>query len=128
MHEKITIIAEPDAIVRLGFNQEFKEGRTLKYIIKNLSSIFLIMDEDDFTKDWDNSESPLRRFFDAYDIPRPKAISGLLQIYKNPGLCYKLNPFAIWFLNKPVKDLNNFRDLLGVWAINTSELTDDYFY
>lgn len=128
MHERITIIAEPDAIVRLDFNREFREGKTLKFIIKNLSSIFLIMDEESFKKDWDNSESSLRRFFDAYDIPRPKAISGLLQIYKNPGLCYKLNPFAIWFFNKSKKDLDNFRNYLGVWAINTSELTDDYFY
>ena len=128
MHEKITIIAEPDALVRLGFNQEFKEGKTLKYIVKNLSTIFLIMKEEDFTKDWEDSESSLRRFFDAYDIPRPKAFSELIQIYKKPGLCCQLNPFAIWFFNKSEKDLENFRNMLGVWAINTSDLTDDYFY
>ena len=126
-HEKIRIIAEPASLVRLGLNQEFKEGRTLKQILKNHSEIFLIMDIEDFSVQWEDSESTLRKFFDAFDIPKPHAVTGLSQVYNNPSLCHQLDPFAIWFFNKPDKDLNNFRNLLGVWAINTSELTDDYF-
>ena len=127
MHKKIHIIAELAAILHLSSNNEFLEGRLLKYIFKNLSQIILIMDESEFEKQWTDSESPIRKFFDSYDIPRPRAISGLARVYSDPSLSYQLDPYAIWLLNRPEKAINNFRDFFGVWAINTQMLTDDYF-
>ena len=127
MHNKINVIAETDALLKLSSNKEFLEGKVLKYILKNLSKIVLIMDESEFESQWNDVESPIHKFFDSYDVPRPVAIGGLTQIYSNPSLAYQLDPFAIWLLNKSDKDLNNFRDFYGVWAINTQFLTDDYF-
>ena len=77
---------------------------------------------------WMDSESPLRKVVDAYNLPRPKAKSGLKKIYTNPGLCYEKAPFAIWLLNNTEENLRKFKDYLGVWAVDTSELTDDFFY
>ena len=127
MHSKINVIAEKDALLKLSSNKEFLEGKVLKYILKNLSKIVLIMDESEFESQWNDVESPIHKFFDSYDVPRPMAIGGLTQIYSNPSLTYQLDPFAIWLLNMSDKDLNNFRDFFGVWAINTQMLTDDYF-
>ena len=126
--DKIHICAEPDALVQLGLNQNFREGLYLKQIIKNKSEICLIMDEDEFCTQWNNSESNLRKFFDSYDLAKPKADSDLLKIYKDPSKCFKFDPYAIWFMNKSESDLEKFRQYLGVWAVNTSNLTDDYFY
>ena len=68
--DKIHICAEPDALVQLGLNQNFREGLYLKQIIKNKSEICLIMDEDEFCTQWNNSESNLRKFFDSYDLAK----------------------------------------------------------
>ena len=126
-HKKIRIIAEYAAILHLSSNKEFLEGRLFKYILKNLSQILLIMDENEFESQWADSESSIRKFFDSYDIPRPRAISELTKVYSNPSLSYQLDPYAIWLLNRSDKDLNNFREYFGVWAINTQMLIDDYF-
>lgn len=127
MHKKIRIIAEKDAIIQLCFNKEFNDGRVLKYIFRILAEILLIMDEAELDSEWSNSESELRKFFDAYDIPRPRAISGLKQIYKNPSICTELDPFALWLFNKSEQDIINFREFLGVWALSPKSLSEDYF-
>lgn len=127
MHKKIRIVAEKDALIQLSFNKEFHEGKILKHIFRNLAEILLIMDEGEFETQWNNSESDIRKFFEAYDIPRPRAISGLTQIYKNPGICTQLDPFALWLFNKTEKDVINFREYLGVWALSPQSLSDDYF-
>lgn len=126
-HNKICIVAEKDAIIRLCFNKEFIEGKILKHIFRNLADILLIMDEDVFESEWNDSESEIRKFFEAYDIPRPRAISGLTQIYKNPGICTKFDPFALWLFDKSEQDVSNFREYLGVWALSPQSLSDDYF-
>ena len=128
MNKKIRIIAEEDALLQLSSNEEFNKGSKLKSILRNCAEIILIMDENEFGAQWEDSESNIRKFVEAYDMPKPRAISGLNKIYSNPGLCYKLDPFAIWFFNKSTADLKKFRNYLGVWAINTSELTDNFFY
>lgn len=128
MNKKIRIIAEEDALLQLSSNEEFNKGSKLKSILRNCAEIILIMDENEFGAQWEDSESNIRKFVQAYDMPKPRAISGLNKIYSNPGLCYKLDPFAIWFFNKSTADLKKFRNYLGVWAINTSELTDNFFY
>ena len=127
MHKKIHIIAEKEALLQLCFNKEFHEGKILKHIFRNHADILLIMDEGEFDSEWNNSESDIRKFFEAYDIPRPRAISGLTQIYKNPGICAQLDPFALWLFNKAEKDVINFREYLGVWALSPQSLSDDYF-
>lgn len=126
-HKKIRIFAERDALVQLCFNKEFHEGKTLKHIFRNLADILLIMEEKDFEREWENPESDLRKFFEAYDIPRPRAISGLTQIYNDPSICAQLDPFALWLFNRTEQDVNNFREYLGVWALNPQNLSDDYF-
>ena len=126
-HKKIRIVAEKDALIQLCFNKEFHEGKILKHIFRNLADILLIMDEDVFEAEWNNSESDLRKFFDAYDVPRPRAISGLSQIYKDPRICVKLDPYALWLFNKSELDVINFREFLGVWALTPQSLSDDYF-
>lgn len=126
-HHKIRIFAEKEALIQLSLNKEFIEGKILKQIFRQLSEIFLIMNEVDFEQEWSDSESPLRKFFDAYDIPRPRALSGLQQIYKNPSLCVDLDPFALWLFNSTEQNISRFRDYLGVWAINPQDISDDYF-
>ena len=128
MSYKVTIVAEPEALFKLSMNKGFTEGRNLRKIFSNLSEIFLIMDEREFEAQWMDSESPIRKVVDAYNLPRPKAKSGLKKIYTNPGLCYEKAPFAIWLLNNTEENLRKFKDYLGVWAVDTSELTDDFFY
>ena len=127
MHKKINIFAEKDALLKLSQNKEFTNGRNIKQILKNLSKIFLIMEEDEFDKEWNNVESDLRKFFDAFDIPKPEACSKLKSVYKDPVLCSKLDPFALWLFNKSDYDLDKFRNYLGVWALNADALTDDNF-
>lgn len=126
-HEKLHIFAEPSALERLCKNPNFINGIFLKAIIKQMSEIFLIMDEFDFAKEWTNSESPLRKFFEAYDIQKPQIYPNITQIYSNPEMFYKLDPFAIWLLNRPEDDINKIKELMGVWAVNTAEIKDDYF-
>lgn len=126
-HRKIHIVAEKEALIQLSFNKEFREGKTLKHIFRNLADILLIMNEEEFEKEWGNSESDIRKFFEAYDIPRPRAITGLNRIYNNPGICTKLDPFALWLFNRTEQDVNNLREYLGVWALSPQSLSDDYF-
>ena len=127
MHKKIRIVAEKDALIQLCFNKEFHEGKVLKHIFRNLADILLIMEEKQFDEEWNDSESDLRKFFESYDMPRPRAISGLTQIYKNPGICVDLDPFALWLFNRSEQDVINFREYLGVWALSPQSLSDDYF-
>lgn len=126
-NDKIHIFAEIDALLNLRNNPNFIEGHILKYIIKNQAEIILIMDEDDFSDQWNDSESSLRKLFDSFDLPKPRAMTGLKQIYSNPLLCYQLDPFAIWLLDKPDSDINKFREFMGVWALNGTSIPDDYF-
>ncbi len=127
MSHKVRIFAEPGALTKLFNNGGFKTGRNLKEIFRNLSNIVLIMDEELFATQWNDTESHLRKLFNAYDLPCPKAVTGLKMIYSDPTICCELDPFAIWLLDKPEKDLSYMRDLLGVWAINPAEMTDDFF-
>lgn len=126
-HKKIRIVAEKDALIQLCFNKEFQEGRILKHIFRNLADIILIMDEAEFDSEWNDSESDLRKFFEAYDIPKARAISGLTQVYQNPGICAHLDPFALWLFNKKEEDVSKFREFLGVWALSPQSLSDDFF-
>ena len=128
MHNKINIFAEEDALVRLGANNEFKNGRLLKYILQNRANIFLIMDKEKFNAAWTDPESRLRKFCQAYDLSKPCCKTELTQIYKRPALCYQLDPYAIWLFNRSDSEVNKFRNYLGVWAINPSKLTDNFFY
>lgn len=126
-HRKIRIIAEKDALIQLGLSKEFREGKTLKHIFRNLADIFLIMDEGEFEKEWMDYESDLRKFFGSYDMPQPRAIAGLTQIYRNPAECAQIDPFALWLFNRSEQEVNKFRDYLGVWALTPQVLSDNYF-
>ena len=128
MCNKINIFAEEEALVRLGTNSEFINGRLMKYILKNQANIFLIMNEDRFNEVWSDSESQLRKFCEAFDLAQPRCLSGLTQIYSKPDLCYQLDPFAIWLFNRSDSDINKFREYFGVWALNPSKLTDNFFH
>lgn len=127
-HDKVMIFADLQSLIKLGNNKAFKYGRDLKEIIKNHSKINLIMDETECDRQWANSESPLRKFCDSYDIPRPNASALFAQFYNNPKLCAEVDPFALWLINTSDKNLQNFRDYMGVWAINTSNIDDLYLY
>lgn len=126
-HKKIHIVAEKDALIKLSSNKEFDEGKILKHIFRNLADIVLIMEEGEFERDWNNPESDIRKFFEAYDLPCPRAISGLTKIYEDPRICAQLDPFALWLFNKTERDVINFREYLGVWALSPQSLSDDYF-
>ena len=127
MLDKVRIFAESGALIKLLNNKEFKDGRNLKKILRERSELYVIMDEKTLKAQWEDLESPVRRFCDAIDKPRPNAIEGLEPFFNTPKLLCEIDPFAIWLLDKPEKDLNDMRTLLGVWAISPSELTDDFF-
>lgn len=123
---KVRIFAEESALIQLIKSNGFINGRYLKTILKN-SKLYLIMDEDKFESMWNDSESDIRKFCLAYDIPRPEAVSGLRKVYEKPILCTQLDPYAIWLLNKSDEDILKFKDYLGVWAISPNDLLDDFF-
>lgn len=126
-NNKVRIIAEPQAIISLRRNPVFCNSKTLQHIFRNCAEIVLIADEEKFKDHWSNLESPIRRFFDAYDMPKPKAITGLKSVYEYPARCGNLDPFAIWLLNKPQAAISKFHDYLGLMAINPQSLKDDMF-
>jgi len=127
MHRRIRIFAEKEALIQLSSNSEFRSGFTLRHILKNLSDVWLIMSQEELDTEWANSESPLRKFCESYDLPCPKASNELKLVYKNPLYCTLIDPFALWLFNRGQEEIKRFQEYLGVWAVSPMDLNDTYF-
>ena len=129
MENRINIFADVSSFLTLLDNDEFKNGKNLKCLIRQRSDIFLMIEEEDLENRWNDIENPFRKSCDAYDIPCPHALPELNRIFKYPELYYQLDPMGIWMMNDATDDdINKFREYFGVWMVNTSTLKDDGFY
>ena len=122
--EKVNIYADKNSLIQLALNKEFSTGKHLQQVVKN-ARIVLLMQEDELDKLWEDLESDIRKFCDAYDISKPSA--EFVDIFKNPRLCYEKDPFALWFINTNEDNINKFKNYFGVWMVNTTIVHDDVF-
>lgn len=126
--EKVKFFFDPVSFFKLLTNPEFTQGRDLKAIIRNRAEVYLLVSESDLKRVWDDNEHPLRKSCDGFDIPRPKAYPEYERIFKNPALCYQIDPFAIWFLNIDQSMIDRFRDSFGLWVWDASTIKDNSLY
>ena len=128
MVEKVHIYSDYTSFLKLLASKAFSEGRDLKSIICRRASVYLIVDEEEIQRDWNDVESPLRKGCDAFDIPCPQIVPEMKEIFGKPALCYQKDPYAIWFINTSEDNIQKFRELFGVWMINVDSIKDDTFY
>ncbi len=128
MGNKVNIFADVTSFLNLLANPEFAKGRDLKSLIRQRAEVFLIVDQEELDRRWEDAEDTLRKLCDAYDIPCPRALPKLAAIFESPDLCVRLDPFGLWMINASEQDINRFREYLGVWMVNPSSIMDDIFY
>lgn len=128
MGNKVNIFADVPSFLNLLANSEFAKGRDLKSLIRQRAEVFLIIDQEELDRRWEDAEDTLRKLCDAYDIPCPRALPKLSAIFKSPDLCFRLDPFGLWMINTSEQDINRFRKYFGVWMVNPSSIMDDVFY
>lgn len=128
MGNKVNIFADVPSFLKLLANPEFAKGRDLKSLIRQRAEVFLIVDQEELDRRWEDAEDTLRKLCDAYDIPCPRALPKLAAIFESPDLCVRLDPFGLWMINASEQDINRFREYLGVWMVNPQTIKDDEFY
>jgi len=128
MGNKVNIFADVPSFLNLLANSEFAKGRDLKSLIRQRAEVFLIIDQEELDRRWEDAEDTLRKLCDAYDIPCPRALPKLSAIFKSPDLCFRLDPFGLWMINTSEQDIHRFRKYFGVWMVNPSSIVDDVFY
>jgi hypothetical protein len=123
---KISIYTERYTLVRLGLNAEFKNGRILKQLFKN-ANIILMMAKEELDGLWEDSESDIRKFCEANDLPKPDCDDFWEDLRTRPLLCIEKDPTALWILDISDENIKRFREYLGIWMVNTSQIKDDAF-
>lgn len=120
----VNIYADRNSLVQLALNKEFSDGKHLQQVVKS-ARIVLLMQQEELDKLYEDLESDIRKFCDAYDISKPSA--EFVDIFRNPRLCYEKDPFALWFINTNEDNINKFKNYFGVWMVNTILVKDDSF-